>query len=136
MELQILWKNKTIDEVINQEINQEVRQIEKNIICLNDISRDLALLVDFQGEQIGQIDIYTSEVVFATNEGLLQLEQAEVHSNMARRKVLLLKGAIVFSSLTVGGLGLTIISPIVGIITVGAVITGIVTTIGIALKKE
>ena len=108
------WVDDDIDSAIIRTRNEEIRQIEEDVICLNDIFRDLALMVNDQGEQIDLAAEQTQQAVIG----------------------MLLKGALVFSGITVGGIGLAIISPIAGILTAGAGITGIVTTVGIALKKN
>lgn len=130
------WTDDDVDAAIIQDRNAEIRQIETDVICLNEIFRDLAMLVSDQGEQIDVAAKNTEEAVVATEEGVQNLEKAEAHSIAARRRGWLLKGALAFSGITVGGIGLAIISPIAGILTAGAGITGIVTTIGIALKKN
>lgn len=140
MELLQLQEWKSDDEDVDTRLirarNQEIRQLEEDIVCLNDIFRDLALLVGEQGEQF---DIADSQIIAAvenTSEGAESLKQAEEHSIKANAGGWLLKGTLAFSGITVGGIGLTLISPVLGAVTVGAGITGIVSCIGIAISKN
>lgn len=131
-----VWTDAELDEAIMRERNEEIKIIEQDMVMLNDIFRDLAVLVVGQGEDIDRAAEHVEEAVVATEEGVQHLEQAEVHAAAARRRGMLLKGALVFSGITVGGIGLAVLSPVAGLLTAGAGITGIVTTIGIALKKN
>lgn len=130
------WADADLEEQIMRERNKEIQLIEEDMLHLNDIFRDLAVLVVGQGEQLEVAAEHVEEAATATEEGVQHLEQAELHAARARRRGMLLKGALVFSGITVGGIGLTVLSPVAGLLTAGAGITGIVTTIGIALKKN
>ena len=146
------FEDEDVEAVIIRDKNIEIKQLEQDMMCLNDIFRDLALMVNDQGEHLTIAERQTEEAVVKTEEGVEKLKQAEEYSVNARRRGWLLKGALVFSGITVGGIGLTAMnpvigiltggigltamSPVIGILTAGAGITGIVSCIGIAIKKN
>jgi len=142
-ELEWFEDEEDINTMIVRTRNEEMKQLEQDMGSLNDIFRELACLVGEQGEDLNiatkQIDV----TAINTEEGVEHLKQAEEYSKVVRSRGWLLKGALAFSGITVGGICLTIISPIggiftagAGIFTAGAGIAGIVSCIGIAIKKN
>ena len=125
-----------VDELILSSRNADLRQLELDMTCINEIFKDLALLVGDQAELLDVAELQTLNASMNTEEGTENLQQAEVYSVQAKRRGWLFKGALAFSGITVGGLGLAIISPVIGLVTAGAGLTGIVGCIGIAIKKK
>lgn len=69
-----------------QEREEAVRRLETDIVGINQIFTDLAVLVNVQGETIDNIDKHVSDAVDNVEEGGQQLEKAVNYQTSARNK--------------------------------------------------
>ena len=82
-----------------QERERAVRQLEADIMDVNQIFKDLAAMVHDQGEMVDSIEANVETASIRVNEGTDQLRQAERWQNKARKKkiILMIIGAIVLA---------------------------------------
>lgn len=82
-----------------QERERAVRQLEADIMDVNQIFKDLAAMVHDQGEMVDSIEANVESASIRVNEGTDQLRQAERWQNKARKKkiILMIIGAIVLA---------------------------------------
>lgn len=63
---------------IATEFNQEVREIESTIVDLNELTRDLAHIVEEQGVMVDHIEANMQHAVRHTEDGTKRLERIEI----------------------------------------------------------
>ena len=97
---------------IMHERNHEIQQIEQDLVDLSEISVELAVMVDDQGESIDTAEQHTTEAVESTADGVQNLEQANVFTNKFRSRLIM--GTSVGVAVTGGVLAL-FASPIIGL---------------------
>lgn len=72
--------------------NQErtIRELEENIVSVNEIYKKLGTLVYEQGHQVDSIEASVEQTSVFVSEGVQQLKQASHYQNKARKKKLIL----------------------------------------------
>lgn len=73
-----------------REREEAVRRIESDIVDVNQIFNELAILVQDQGETIDTIDANIGTALNQVEEGTTQLQKAVVHQQKARKKMIIL----------------------------------------------
>jgi len=69
-----------------RERDQEIRDIEQGVVDVNEMFRDIAHLVQDQGQMIGTIEAHIESSVDNTNRGVRSLEEAAGHQKKASNK--------------------------------------------------
>jgi t-SNARE complex subunit (syntaxin) len=67
---------------------QAIRQLESDILDVNQIFKELATMVHEQGEIVDSIEAHVESAQIEVQEGARQLERAQTYQNRARRKQL------------------------------------------------
>lgn len=88
-----------------QEREKQIRQLESDIMDVNQIFKDLATMVHEQGEIIDSIEANVESAQVHVSQGGTQLQQARLYQNRARRK----KVCII-------AIGLVVLAIIIGLI--------------------
>jgi t-SNARE complex subunit (syntaxin) len=110
-----------VDMEIMTERNRHISEIERDCHSLHDIQTSMATMVDEQGEALDQIEDDIENGAANTSEAVEALEQASAYQNKSSKKGWLIAGA----GVTLVGVGLSVVlSPIVGIVTMGAGFSG------------
>lgn len=91
-----------LTEALINERDQGIEDIASSVVEVNEAFRDLAQLVERQGESLERIDINVTEAHATTEDGVGQLQKAEKYQKQYRSWILILIGILV----CVGG-GLT-----------------------------
>lgn len=112
--------------VVN-ELNSEIRQIEKDLMDIQEINENLSMHVDLQGEELDLVEQRIAESATNTTEGVTSLERAEFFTE--ERKKIVRDVLIVTGGVVAGSLGF-ILGPIIGAITIAS---GISVSSGIVL---
>ncbi len=122
-----------IDMLIINDRNDSVHQLEEDLVVISEIMNDLSSMIHMQGQDIDQcashVEVATENTEIATEN----LQQASQHQSSFRLNLWI--GAAMFSGLTLGGIGLAFVVPIVGAVTAAVSITGAATCAVIAIKK-
>jgi len=77
------------DEQENEQLRlreQAIRQLESDILDVNQIFKELATMVHEQGEMVDSIEAHVESAQIEVSEGARQLERAHTYQNKARRK--------------------------------------------------
>ncbi|CAL4082946.1 unnamed protein product, partial [Meganyctiphanes norvegica] len=69
-----------------QERETQIRQLESDIMDVNQIFKDLATMVHEQGDMIDSIEANVESAQVHVSQGATQLQQARTYQNKARRK--------------------------------------------------
>jgi t-SNARE complex subunit (syntaxin) len=77
----------TIDRAIIEERDTEIRQLEREIVGLNEVFKDVAELVKEQGETITTIEDETLKAAHNVEEGVGQLRKASEYQKSSRSKL-------------------------------------------------
>ena len=85
-----------------REREEAVRRIESDIVDVNQIFNELALLVQDQGETIDTIDANIGTALNQVEEGTNQLEKAVVYQQKARKKMIILIAILLILATIVG----------------------------------
>lgn len=85
------------------EREQRIQQIESDILGVNDIMKELSVMVEQQGQTVNSIENNIESAHTDVEQGRTQLEKASTYQNKARRRlcILLAIGAIVATVLIV-----------------------------------
>jgi len=75
-----------VDIQILQEREQALRQLESDIVDVNQIFKDLALMVHEQGEMIDSIEANVDSAVVHVDQGATNVQRAAQYQEKARRK--------------------------------------------------
>jgi len=86
------------------EREQRVRQIEADVLDVNEIMRDLSTLISQQGEHIETIESVIEQTVGDVEAGTSELQKAAQSQAKYRRKVLILLAIAVIIGLIVTGI--------------------------------
>jgi t-SNARE complex subunit (syntaxin) len=117
------------------ERNREIQHLETEMEQLSEISADLALMVQTQGEDIETAaeNVVTAEIT--VTEATQHIENATIYHRKISR--VFIGGLITAASVTVGGGLLTLLSPVVGVVTIGCgVVTGVIFIAAYAKKNN
>lgn len=72
---------------VNLERAEEIRQLEQNVLEINEMFRDLAGMVQEQGVIIDTIESNTAEAAMYTEEGVKEIEKAAELQKKSRKKM-------------------------------------------------
>lgn len=123
----------TINELILKERNNEIIQLETDIELLAEIQKDLALLVDTQGESIEQIAANMENIEITVNEGTENLKKASITHKKTNK--LFIGSLLTAAGVAIGGSLVAIASPLAGGIIAGSgIISGVVIIVVKAVK--
>jgi len=70
-----------------RERHQGIKDIETRVVELNEMFRDLAVMVDEQGVEIDNIESHLANAEEYTNQGVVEVQQAEKSQRSARNKL-------------------------------------------------
>lgn len=84
------------NEAMIAEREQGIQEVEKAVREVNEIFKDLSLIVSQQGEQIEEIGVTVSNAGDRVHSGMEELREANDSQNKARRTMLCLAIALVF----------------------------------------
>jgi hypothetical protein len=94
---QIVFKNQIeFNEGIIQERHVEIEKIYKDVLCINEIFKDLNKIVLEQGESIIEMESNVDSTIKATESGIVLLKQAESYQNkwFSKRNKFILLGMV------------------------------------------
>ena len=95
---------------VNLERAEEIRQLEQNVLEINEMFRDLAGMVQEQGVIIDTIESNTAEAAAYTEEGVKEIDKAAEYQKKSRKKMIwILVGSVVIAIV----LAIVIVVPIV-----------------------
>eukprot|EP01103_Thecamoeba_quadrilineata_P014313 TRINITY_DN4232_c0_g1_i1.p1 TRINITY_DN4232_c0_g1~~TRINITY_DN4232_c0_g1_i1.p1 ORF type:complete len:276 (-),score=51.25 TRINITY_DN4232_c0_g1_i1:50-850(-) len=86
-EIKYIDREREFNRMINKERDDDIRQIQMEMVTVNEISRDLALLVDQQGAELDNIEKHLSESVYNAKEGVSELRKAQQSQKSERSKM-------------------------------------------------
>jgi len=122
-----------VDDRIIHERNEEIRKLALEMEQLCEISADLALLIQTQGEDLDVAEEHVEVSEINVHEAAEHIHTAEKISRKISRKVI---GAIITSAgVVIGGGVLAIFSPVIGVVTAGCGLAAGITFTALALKK-
>ena len=75
---------------VNLERAEEIKQLERSVLEINEMFRDLAGMVQEQGVLIDTIESNTAEAVIQTDEGVKQIDEAVNLQRKSRRKMVMI----------------------------------------------
>ena len=75
---------------INADRSDEIRQLEKDMVDINSMFRDIAGMVQEQGIIVDTIESNTIEAAKLTEEGVQQIEKAQEYQKKSRKKMCVL----------------------------------------------
>ena len=131
--LRLTVSTSDIDRQILLESNHEARELEKEVSLLADCFKELAILLGNQGEELLKAEQNTKQIECNTKEAADVLEKAE---ESVRPKNWIFRGALAFTGVTAGGVGLFFLNPIAGIAAAGVGLAGLVGLAGVAVKQR
>ncbi|XP_074643155.1 syntaxin-7-like [Tubulanus polymorphus] len=103
---QVLQMEEDVNLQLIQEREESVKKLESDIIGLNDIFKELGMLVHEQGEVIDSIEANVENAQIHVQEGNTQLEKARDYQSSARRKkcilVLILLAILIVIGVIIG----------------------------------
>jgi len=79
-----------LNEQIMRERNAAIREVETDILEVNEIFQDLAVMVHEQGLQVDNIESNVSTSAVAVEEGVGHLEKADEYQQKARKRCLII----------------------------------------------
>jgi len=130
-EIQELYSS---EDLINEEImkqrNLDIQNIERECLELNEIFKDLSLMVNEQGESIESIVENVEQSAICIEDGTKNLEEAEMHSTNATKKKLTLGGILGSIGTIAGGAILTAFHPFIGVPIIIVGVAGIGVSVG------
>ncbi len=125
------YKEITVDEAITLESEEEIKKLEKDLIDLNSIMKDLNQLVFDQGILINEAEENIDETQLNTEVAVEELQKAEGFQISKRRKIVGATAGATIGGVLLGGLGCLLGGAIPGAIgggigTAGGAIGGVV----------
>ena len=81
MKQRVLKEQIDFNEGIIQERHEEIEKIYKDIVCINEIFKDLNKIVLEQGDSVIQMESNIDSTIKATESGVQLLKQAESYQN-------------------------------------------------------
>jgi len=99
--MQLMMEDESSLEDVRQR-EQQVRQLESDILDVNQIFKELAHMVHEQGEVIDSIEANVESAQIQVEEGVRQVSQAATYQNAARRKKLYMCIALAVIALVFG----------------------------------
>jgi len=84
---------------------QEIRRLEHNIIQLQELFNDLALMVEVSGDMVDQIEYNATMALANTQVAVESLRKAELHKRRSRKRMCCLIVLLIVILLLLGGAG-------------------------------
>jgi len=84
-----------VNEVIIREREEEIRKIEQAVVEVNDMFRDLSVLVTTGGTMIDSIEAHIEEAVVQSEQGVVELQKAESYQKAGNRKTCIIIAILV-----------------------------------------
>jgi t-SNARE complex subunit (syntaxin) len=90
---QIFAEEDNVSELLERE--NSIRQLETDILSVNQIFQELAKMVHEQGEVIDSIEAHVEEAQITTQQGTEELSRAATYQSKARRKKAFIFGVLI-----------------------------------------
>lgn len=118
-----------VQDLISQEKRKEIANIEEDTIALNDIVKDLSLLVHEQSEPLDLAMTNIEESKDNVEESIVHLDSANEMKFNGMKRGLTWSGILTGVGVTIGGCALSAFHPFIGIPIIAAGVGGIITSV-------